>query len=304
MRADGTIKIHRQIGLVHKGDGEVLFSQRSRPAHMARRFVQSKTALAGACLITAMVLAALMAPALSPHDPNEQSPFLLQGPSSAFPLGTDSLGRDLLSRLLHGARPSLGIAALAGTLITLVGVILGTCAGYLGGFVDNALMRVVDVLQAFPTLLLSLAIVGILGVGLPNVVIGIVGVWWADYARLTRSLVLEARTHGYVEAAQAIGVQPVRIAARHVIPNILSPIIVLASLEMGALILVIASLSFLGLGAQPPQAEWGAMLNEGRLFFLSAPQMMLYPGVLISLTVLGFNLLGDGLRDVLDPRLR
>ena len=284
--------------------------QEVRPDHLQRvrfwlkRFARSHTAVAGACIVATICLLALAAPVLAPHDPNEQYLDLLASPSREYPLGTDALGRDLLSRLLYGARPSIGIAALAGAVITVWGVSLGIVAGYVGGLVDDIIMRIVDVLQAFPGFLLALAIVGVMGVGLPNVILGISLVWWVDYARLARGLVLETRSRAFVEAAQATGASAVRIAVRHLLPNIISPIVVMSSLQMGVLILVISSLSFLGVGAQPPQAEWGAMLNQGRVFFWGAPRLMLYPGAMISLTVLGFNLLGDGFRDVLDPRHR
>jgi peptide/nickel transport system permease protein len=219
-----------------------------------------------------------------------------------FPLGTDNLGRDLLSRLLQAARLSIGMAALATVTIVAVAITIGCLAGYLGGWFDALTMRLADVVLAFPGLILALAIVGTLGIGLFNVILSIALVSWAGYARLVRGLVLEVREEPYVEAALAIGASRPRIVLKHIIPNVISPVIVLVSLEMGSLILAIAGLNFLGLGAQPPTAEWGAMLNQGRLFFQSEPQLMIYPGVMIGLSVLGFNLLGDGLRDILDPR--
>jgi len=273
-----------------------------RPA-LSGRLWRSRTALAGLVIVLVVCFLALLAPVLSPHPPNEQYPQRLAPPSAEFPLGTDALGRDLLSRLLYGARPSVGVSFLALTLIVALGVSLGMWAGYVGGLVDDLIMRVVDLLLAFPSMLLALAVVGILGPGLVNILVAAASVWWADYARLTRGMVLDVRSQPYVEAAEAIGASRLRIATRHVLPNIAPPVIVLASLEMGGLILVIAGLSFLGVGAQPPEAEWGSMLNQGRPFFQVAPQLMLYPGAMITLTVLGFNLLGDGLRDVLDPRL-
>ena len=269
---------------------------------LLRRLRRSWTALAGLVMVLSVACLAIAAPFISPHDPNEQFAQRLAPPSAEFPLGTDGLGRDLLSRLLHGARPSMGASALATTLIVSLGVCLGVAAGYVGGLLDEIIMRVVDILLAFPSVLLALAVVGVLGPGLHNVVIAAASVWWADYARLTRALVLSVRAQPYLEAARAVGASAWRTVFYHVLPNILPPLIVLASMEMGGLVLVIAGLSFLGVGAQPPAPEWGAMLNQGRPYFQVAPQLMLCPGLMITFTVLGFSLLGDGLRDVLDPR--
>jgi peptide/nickel transport system permease protein len=209
-----------------------------------------------------------------------------------------------LSRLLYGARVSLTAATAASVLVLLIGVSVGAIAGYAGGWVDMAIMRIVDLLLAFPLLVLALAITGFIGVGMGSVLAGVVSVWWASYARIVRGLVLSLRERPFVEAARAMGASPARIVIRHLLPNVLPPIIVLATLEMGSLLLVISGLNFLGLGVQPPTPEWGAMLNDGRPFLRSAPQLMIYPGLAICLAVMGFNLLGDGLRDRLDPRLK
>jgi peptide/nickel transport system permease protein len=222
------------------------------------------------------------------------------GASTAHPLGTDKLGRDILSRLLFGARWSLGLALVATLLISATGVLVGAVAGYAGGLLDDVLMRIVDALLAVPSLLLALAIVGTLGPGIGSVVLGLATIWWVGYARVVRGLVLSLRERTFVEGSRALGASDTRIVLRHVLPAIVPAIAVLASLEMGELILAIAGLSFLGLGAQPPTPEWGAMLNDGRSFLFTAPSMMLYPGLCISVAVLGFNLLGDGLRDALD----
>jgi peptide/nickel transport system permease protein len=268
-------------------------------------FTLDWSAWLGVGLVVTCFLAALAAPVLAPNDPTALHPAqALAGPGLRFPLGTDNLGRCMLSRLLYGARYSLGTAALAAVLIMTIGVSLGAISGYYRGFIDSLLMRVVDVLLAFPSLVVALAVAGILGPGIVHAMLGLVSVWWVGYARVMRGLVLAVRERPYVESARTIGASDGRILWRHILPNVVPPVIVLATLEMGQLILALAGLNFLGLGAQPPAAEWGAMLNEGRPFLLIAPQLMIYPGLAISLVVLGFNLLGDGLRDALDPRLR
>lgn len=261
-----------------------------------------RLAVVGFLIVLAFVLAAVFAPLLAPHDPVAVNPLArLLGPSLNHPLGTDNLGRDTLSRLLYGSRWSLGMVALATFLVMSIGVTLGAIAGYLGGWLDAALMRVVDLLLAFPGLILALAIAGTLGPGIVSVMVGLVAVWWAPYGRLVRGMVLALRERPFVEAARALGCGPVRVVFRHILPNVLPSVVVLLTLEMGELILVAAALNFLGLGAQPPTPEWGAMLAEARPFLIGAPQLMVLPGLAISLVVLGFNLLGDGLRDALDP---
>jgi peptide/nickel transport system permease protein len=270
---------------------------------LAPSLLRSPLSIAGLALVSLLFLAALAAPLLAPHDPTAVDALRrLEGPSLEHPLGTDHLGRDLLSRLLYGSRWSLGTVGVAASLILSIGVTVGAIAGYYGGFIDDLLMRVVDVLLAFPGLILALAVAGMLGPGIENVMIGLVSVWWASYARIVRGMVLGLRERPFVEAARGLGYGDLRIIFRHILPNVLPPVVVLATLEMGELILVIAALNFLGLGAQPPTPEWGAMINDGRAFLLTAPQLMIYPGLAISLAVLGFNLLGDGLRDALDPR--
>jgi len=268
-----------------------------------RRLFRNRGAVIGAAIVLFMVFVALSAPLIAPHDPNKLYPVQrLKGPSKEFPLGTDNLGRDMLSRLIYGARPSIGSAVMATAIIISIGITIGAWAGYVGGIVDDIAMRVVDILLAFPNLILALAVVGILGPGLRNMLIAMTFAVWAGYARLVRGIVLELRERPFVNASVALGGGRVHIILRHILPNIISPVIVLASLQMGYLILSIAGLSFLGLGVQPPTSEWGAMLNAGRNFFQFAPSQMIYPGIAISITVLGFNMLGDGLRDILDPR--
>lgn len=259
--------------------------------------------MVGLVVVVAFVLAAAASPLLAPHDPLGVDPANpLAGPSLEHPLGTDNLGRDLLSRILHGARQSLGTAGAAAIVVMTLGVTIGLAAGLQGGWVDGLIMRVVDGLLAFPNLILALAIAGTLGGGLASVMLGLTAVWWASYARLVRGLVLQVRERNFVEAATAIGSSRLRIARYHILPNVIPPVVVLVTIEMGSLILAVSGLSFLGIGAQPPAPEWGAMLNDGRQFLFSAPQLMVVPGTAIFLVVLGFNLLGDGLRDILDPK--
>ncbi len=272
---------------------------------LARQLVADRTALVGLVIVLVAVTAALAAPLLAGQDPNAQDVIhRLQSPSSHHLLGTDNLGRDELSRILHGARVSLLTTLAVGAGILLIGVVVGTLSGLAGGLVDGLIMRMVDVLLAFPGLLLALAVAGTLGPGLLHLALAMTAVWWVDYARLVRGLVLGVKELPFVESARALGVGPVRIAVRHVLPNIASPVIVLATLQTARLLLALAALSFLGLGVGPPTAEWGAMLNEGKDFLADAPQLMLWPGLAITITALGLNLLGDGLRDVLDPNLR
>lgn len=269
-----------------------------------RRLLSDPLALAGGVVVALCCLAAAAAPVLAPYDPLAVEPAArLAAPSWQHPLGTDALGRDLLSRLLHGARWSLGTALFAASLIMLIGVLVGSVAGYVGGRTDQALMRTADVVLAFPGLIAALAIAGALGPGIRNVLLGLVAVWWADYARIVRGIVLGVRELDYVAAARAVGASEARIVVRHVLPQVLPPVAVLITLEFGTIILALAGLNFLGLGVQPPTPEWGAMINQGRPHLLTAPHLMLYPGLAISLVVLGFNLMGDGLRDALDPHL-
>lgn len=267
-----------------------------------RRFRRDRLGVAALVLLVCLIVPAAGARWVAPHDAVlVQMEYRLQGPSPQFLLGTDQFGRDILSRLIHGANVSLGTAVLVLLSVMTVSLTLGMAAGYFGGLVDDLLMRLVDTVLALPGLILAVAIVGVLGVGLTNLMVAVVATSWAYYARLIRGMVLQAREQEYVTAARAAGARPLRIALRHVLPTITGPVLVLASLDIGRIILNIAGLSFLGLGAQAPTPEWGAMLNEGRAFFQAAPQLMIYPGVAISLTVVAFNLIGDGIRDVLDP---
>lgn len=257
----------------------------------------------GAVLAGAMLLAAVVGPWLAPHDPNlQQLERRLQGPSSAHPLGLDELGRDILSRLLHGARVSVGVGLAVVLLAGTVGTLLGAVSGYFGGLVDTLLMRLTDVFLAFPGILLAIALVAVLGPALSHVVLALVVIGWVGYARLVRGQVLQLREAEFVLAARAAGVPAHRVLCRHVLPNVLPVLLVQASLGMAGAVLAEASLSFLGLGIQPPTPSWGAMINAGRGHLLDAPHLSLFPGLAILATVMGLNFLGDALVDVLDPR--
>ena len=292
-------------GILAEGErleGSVLLAPRRS---LLRQIARDRTALLGALILVVMFTVALAAPLLSPYDPNAQDVLGRYGsPSREHLLGTDHLGRDELSRILYGARVSLLTVLAMGAAILLVGITIGTLSGFAGGIVDGLIMRVVDLLLAFPSLLLALAVTGMLGPGLLHLAIAMVAVWWVDYARLVRGLVLSVKERPFIESARALGLPGWRIAIKHVLPNIVSPVVVLGTLQTGRLLLALAALSFLGLGVSPPTAEWGAMLNEGQSYLASAPQLMIYPGLAIMIAALGFNLLGDGLRDVLDPTQR
>ena len=259
----------------------------------------------GLLLVVSLMLAGLLAPWLPLDDPTEINlRERLLSPSLEHPLGTDHLGRDTFSRIIHGARMTLLAAAATLALSMTIALTVGILSGYHGGWPDTALMGVVDLLLAFPSLILALAVAGALGPGLFNVLLAAGSVWWVGHARIIRGITLGARQMEYVTAARAAGASNLRIILRHIAPNILGPIIVLASLDVGWIILGIAGLSFLGLGAQPPTPEWGAMLNDARPHLQTAPRLLLLPGSAIFVAVLGFNLLGDSLRDLLDPRIR
>ena len=302
--------LQKEVASLKPGNTALKFGQTNEPTaetytlwqRFFRPLLRNKGAVVGLSIVLVMIFLSLFAPLIAPNDPIETSSNRLASPTLENPLGTDNLGRDIFSRLVYGTRPSIGSAALATSIILFVGVTIGIVAGYIGGVIDDIAMRIVDILQAFPVLILALSIVGIFGPGLTNVLLAVIIVVWSSYARLVRGIVLEIREHEFVMAAVALGGTQGHIIIKHILPNIISPVIVLASLQMGFLLLTISGLSFLGLGIQPPEAEWGAMLNDGRNFFQVAPQLMIYPGIMITLTVLGFSLLGDGLRDVLDPK--
>ena len=255
-------------------------------------------------LIAVFAMCALFAPLLAPYDPLVQDlGSRLRPPSSEHWLGTDSLGRDIASRILYGARISLVIGMVVVASAGVFGTFVGLVAGYAGGLVDEALMRLTEVFLAFPALILAMAIAGALGPSLTNAIIAIAAVTWAVYARLTRGQILSLRRREFVEAARAIGASRVRIVWRHLLPNVLAPLMIQASFDLGSSIIAAAGLSFIGFGAQPPTPEWGVMISEGRNYISTQPWLSLFPGLAILLAVGSFNLLGDGLRDAFDPRL-
>ncbi|MFC2036908.1 ABC transporter permease [Chloroflexota bacterium] len=267
------------------------------------RFARSGRAVAGLAILICVILAAIFAPWLAPHDPLEQNLLARrQPPSPQHTLGLDELGRDNLSRILYGARLSLRVGVTSVLLAVTVGGSLGAVAGYRGGWFDSLTMSVMDVTQAIPSLLLAMVVVVILGRGLTNVLYAVAIAAIPVYARLMRVSVLTVRERDYVVAARTIGVRSHRLLWRHILPACLIPLLVQATLGVGTAILEVAGLSFLGLGAQPPTPEWGAMLSQGRGAVFAAPHIVWFPGLAIMVTVLGFTLLGDGLQDVLDPR--
>jgi peptide/nickel transport system permease protein len=267
--------------------------------------LRNPLAVAGLALMLIFALAALFAPILPLPSPIEQSlAERLRPPSPAHPLGTDQLGRDILSRLIYGARISLTVGVAVVISAGVVGSLIGLVAGYRGGWFDEILMRVTDVFFAFPPLILAMAIAGALGPSLNNAMIAVAVVVWPIYARLVRAQVLSLRELEYIQAAHSIGAPTWRILTRHLLPNAMSPILVQASFDMGTAILAAAGLSFIGFGAQPPTPEWGVMISEGRQFISTQSWLSAFPGIAILLTVAAFNLVGDGLRDALDPRLR
>jgi len=270
---------------------------------LTARFLRDPMSLAGLAVIILIFAVTMGAPLLSPHDPLPVSlPERLQPAGGDYPLGTDPLGRCLLSRLLYGGRMTLQYSLSVLFIILSIGIPVGLLAGYRGGIVDSLLMRVADIVLAFPNLVLALVVTGILGPGLINIMIALALVSWVQYARVVRGMVLSLKQKEFVLSARSVGTAPAGIIWRHLLPNVLPPVAVMATLNLGTLVLSISTLSFLGLGAQPPLPEWGAMINEARNYIVSQPRLMLYPGTAIAVTVLGFNLLGDGLRDVLDPQ--
>jgi peptide/nickel transport system permease protein len=274
-------------------------------AEALRPLVRNRLVLFGAGLIVLVALLALLADGIAPYDPIEMKVVdALKRPSAAHPFGTDRFGRDVLSRTIYGSRIALGVALSSIALAFVAGTALGLVGGYVGGWPDLLIGRVMDVLFSFPTLILAIGIAAMLGPGLNNAALAIAVVYVPLFSRVARGPVIAEREKDHVAAAQGLGAGWPRIVFRHILPNVLAPLIVQASVSLAFAILIEASLSYLGLGTQPPDPSWGTMLNEGRTYLETAPWMSIFPGLAIMLAVFGFNLLGDGLRDTLDPQLR
>jgi dipeptide transport system permease protein len=274
-------------------------------------FRQNRGAVAGLVVFVLLVLTAIFAPMIAPHDPTQQyrdallvPPIWQEGGRAGFLLGTDAVGRDMLSRLIYGAQYSLFIGIVVVAIALTGGVIIGLIAGFYGGWVDSVIMRVMDVVLAFPSLLLALVLVAILGPGLTNAMIAIAIVYQPHFARLTRAAVMGEKAREYVTAARVAGANNLRLMFKTILPNCLAPLIVQATLSFSSAVLDSAALGFLGMGAQPPASEWGTMLAEAREFILRAWWVVTFPGLAILISVLAINLMGDGLRDALDPKLK
>ncbi|WP_439579618.1 ABC transporter permease [Elioraea sp.] len=272
-------------------------------ADLVRRLLRTPQGAVGLALVALVLVIALAGPALAPYSPEALSPLRrYRPPGPEFWLGTDQLGRDILSRLLAGARATVLLAMLATVLGTLAGALIGTTSAYLGGRIDEAVMRTVDAVMALPSLLLALLIVSVLGRGAENAVLAIAVAFTPGMARITRSVALAVRRQDYVSAAIARGEGTAYIVLREMLPNVIAPIVVEMSIRVAFAVMLFATLSFLGLGAQPPASEWGLMVSEARRFMHLSPWMILWPALAIALVAIGFNLLGDGLRDALNPR--
>lgn len=281
------------------------FQQRTLFNDALRRFRHNRVAVAGALVIALVAIAGVFAPILAPHSPytlglgGEYAP-----PSWEHPLGTDELGRDILSRIMFGARYALGLSLVAVSLAAVLGILLGLITGFVGGWLDTVVMRMVDVMLAFPTFLLGLALVTFAGPSVRNVALVLAISHLPRYVRLVRGIVLAQMQREFIEAARVAGGSTFKIVTRHLLPNSLDPLIVYASLDLGVIITALAGLSFLGVGIQPPTPDWGVMLTSARQNLYIAPWTAIFPGLAISITVIAFNFVGDGFRDALDPRMR
>lgn len=293
------------------GPDRVIPDERPEPqvsplAEFWMSFKRNRLALVGAGMLIVIGLIAILAPVLAPYNPTAMNfkEILLRPGTQGHLLGTDDLGMDVLSRLIWGSRVSLSVAFMVIAVSLSIGIFVGSVAGYYGGWIDMVFMRLVDILYSFPFFILAISIMAVLGPSLRNVMIALAMVSWTGYARLLRGQFLALKEAEFVEGARAAGASDFRIITKYLLPNAIAPIIVQATLGMAGTILAASGLSFLGMGAQPPQPEWGAMLNAGRDYMRTAPYLTTYPGVAILLTSLAFNFVGDGLRDALDPRLK
>jgi peptide/nickel transport system permease protein len=279
--------------------------RKAKGADLAKALIRNKMSLVGGIIVFIYIILAVLAPLISPYDPYEIDLVnKLQPPSADHIMGTDDKGRDIFSRILYGSQLSLAVGFVSVFIGALFGIVLGIISGYYGGWVDTIIMRFIDVLLAFPGLLLALAIVSALGPSLINVMIAVGVFSIPTFARIVRGSTLSVKKMEYIDAIRVLGASDLKIIFVHILPNIMSPIIVQGTLRLATSILSVAGLSFLGMGAQPPTPEWGAMLSDGRDFLFTAPHIALFPGIAIALIVLGFNLFGDGLRDALDPRMK
>lgn len=294
------------LDLLAKQSGLTTRKPRSLWADAWRRMRYSVTARIGMVISTIIFLVAVLVPIFDPYDPKLDADLSIarQGPSAEHIMGTDRLGRDIFRRILHGAGLSISVGFISVFTAGIAGTFLGLVSGFFGGWTDMVIMRIMDTMMAFPSMLLAIAIVAVRGNGLVNTIIAISIVGIPGYARLVRSMVVSLREQDFILAAHMVGVRPLVIILQHILPNSLSPIIVSATMGIGGAILSAAALGFLGLGAQPPAPEWGAMISDGVPFLRQHPHMVFFPGIAIMLTVLGFNLLGDGLRDALDPQMK
>ena len=298
------MNITQEIGKINEPE-EVVTKKRSQVQEVWRRLKKNRLALVGLAILVMLIIVAIFANVIAPYPYAKQNyDQVLQPPSLKHLAGTDEFGRDILSRIIYGSRISLQIGFISLTVGALIGCILGSVAGFFGGMIDNIIMRFMDIIHSIPRVILAIAISATLGAGITSALIAVAVSSVPNFARVVRAATMTVRDQDYVEAARAIGASTSRIISKHILPNILAPIIVQATLGVGTSILLAASLSFLGLGIQPPIPEWGAMLSGARTFMRDNPYMVIAPGLAIMLTVLALNLFGDGLRDALDPKLK
>lgn len=267
--------------------------------------LRNRLTLTGFAIVALVVLVGLLAPILAPYDPNEMNiPARLQAPGAEHLFGTDEMGRDILSRVMYGARISIAVGVIIVAVSAAIGIVLGSVSGYFGGRADQAVLAVTDMILAFPSMVLALALTAAMGPGLLNTMLAVIIVRIPMYTRLMRGQVLAAKEQQYVRAARTFGEKPFWIVVRHIVPNCLTPLMVQMTLGIGDAILIAASMSFIGLGAQPPTPEWGAMISTARVYAIDQWWYAAFPGLSILITIMGFNLIGDGIRDILDPRSR